>query len=544
MADPASMLPPGFQVVQPPADPVASLPPGFKVVDDAAAPPPGGATAPAGDWGTYIKGLVRSAAQGATFNWADEIEAGARALGGGDRKMILARIRDEIDQFKKENPKAALAAELGGGFAVPGLGTMKAISSTMKAAPLLGRMAVAGTVAGAEGAVSGAGASEDETLAGMAKDGMNAVPVSAGIGAVIPAAGVALKSVGRNIAGMIPEGAPGIGRLTQGVRERQALEETERALRSDALNSGTSYAGHLGDIRREIAQDAHSQRGTGNASILSASENTKIGGARSGDNVAEIASDAARRSDEAQGTMRDYARTAENARPGDAEYQALYARGVASRADSRAIGTLMTGNRQMRRIEALARDELQLRGPVPPPGRYSPELVDLIDRRIQKSISEGDNTDTLKTARNVLNALSSRAWPTNQAGHSLEDLKYRYGVGSDQARKAEKTFGTVDSRPAERVADEAVRAGSALAAGRPHLAAFGVGRTIMKVVRGDMNRGEALTRILTTRASNQDEMQRILNALENMPQSQRDRYIDAAISMEAQQVGANKRPLE
>jgi len=116
--------------------------------------------------------MIRSLAQGATFGFAEEIEAGVRAaasaLGIGEDKGYEA-IRDEIRQklanFKKENPGTAITSEIVGAI-IPTIAAVVASGGT--AAPAaLGRLAGIGAV---EGGLTGLGTSESKTVGGMAGD--------------------------------------------------------------------------------------------------------------------------------------------------------------------------------------------------------------------------------------------------------------------------------------------------------------------------------------------------------------------------------------
>lgn len=116
--------------------------------------------------------MIRSLAQGATFGFAEEIEAGVRAaasmLGIGEDRGYEA-IRDEIRQklanFKKESPGTAITAEIVGAI-IPTVAAVVASGGT--AAPAaLGRLAGIGAV---EGGLTGLGTSESKTIGGMAGD--------------------------------------------------------------------------------------------------------------------------------------------------------------------------------------------------------------------------------------------------------------------------------------------------------------------------------------------------------------------------------------
>ena len=59
-----------------------------------------------------LKGDVRSQMQGTTMALADEIEANVRSVFSSKPKAeILASIRDQIQKFRSENPKAAISKQ-------------------------------------------------------------------------------------------------------------------------------------------------------------------------------------------------------------------------------------------------------------------------------------------------------------------------------------------------------------------------------------------------------------------------------------------------
>lgn len=129
----------------------------------------------------------RAALQGASMGFSDEAEALARSfLGGSSYEDELAQSRGKLQQYRKDYPIEALAAEFGGGIATGiatgGLG-MGGSTAT------LGRMAAQGL---AQGALTGFGTAEggiENRLTGAAIGGVG--------GAVLaPVAGVALKGLG------------------------------------------------------------------------------------------------------------------------------------------------------------------------------------------------------------------------------------------------------------------------------------------------------------------------------------------------------------
>jgi hypothetical protein len=101
----------------------------------------------------------RTAMQGATYNFADEIEAAVRSvlpesLGGGEYENIRNELRQKLSAYKEANPGEALSYELAGAL-VPAIGMM--------AVPGLqgGGAARLATIAGTEGLGSYLGQIED-----------------------------------------------------------------------------------------------------------------------------------------------------------------------------------------------------------------------------------------------------------------------------------------------------------------------------------------------------------------------------------------------
>lgn len=103
------------------------------------------------DIGDTGAGRLTAVAQGALFNWADE-------LAGLFSKEFGEKVRMRGEAFRKARPKEAFALELLGGFAVPGLGTAKAAS---RGAVGVGKEILRGMRYGAgAGALAGAGAAD------------------------------------------------------------------------------------------------------------------------------------------------------------------------------------------------------------------------------------------------------------------------------------------------------------------------------------------------------------------------------------------------
>jgi hypothetical protein len=105
---------------------------------------------------------LRTAAQGLTFGYGDEIEAGVRALSGADYKETLGDVRGKINDYKDAYPIESTAYEVGGAL-VPAIATAPFTMGASVPATL-GRIAAIGAT---EGALYGSGiATEGERLEG------------------------------------------------------------------------------------------------------------------------------------------------------------------------------------------------------------------------------------------------------------------------------------------------------------------------------------------------------------------------------------------
>ena len=144
----------------------------------------------AGEAVDYGKGAERTRqalGQGLALGFGDEIEAGVRSLGSDDSyEEIRDRLRAKNKAYTTENPKEALALELGGSL-LTGVGGLTRFGLAQGAKTGIGK--VMATNAGL-GGTYGLGTSESDTLAGQAGD--------AGVGATIGGVGAgALQGAGR-----------------------------------------------------------------------------------------------------------------------------------------------------------------------------------------------------------------------------------------------------------------------------------------------------------------------------------------------------------
>jgi hypothetical protein len=124
---------------------------------------------------SQTESALRGAAQGASFGFADEIEARLKSLlGDKTYEEIIPEIRQRYDKAAEQNPYSYYGAEIAGGLAVPVPGTTlltaplkaKKIAGAAKSASL-SNAALEGAVGGA---LYGAGSSTGADAAEVAKD--------------------------------------------------------------------------------------------------------------------------------------------------------------------------------------------------------------------------------------------------------------------------------------------------------------------------------------------------------------------------------------
>lgn len=179
-------------------------------------------------------GVGRAMAQGLTFNTSDEIEAMFREMAGkGSYEQNLAAINLAKQQYERQNPKTALAAEVVGGLpyaAVPFLGAARYAQMAKTATPLARSAVTAGANIGTgavTGALSGAGSADIGQRAAGAQLGATVGGVA---GAAIPAATKTIGAVGGKAVD-VTAGIPVVQRVGQaiGAATGQSIDYANRA---------------------------------------------------------------------------------------------------------------------------------------------------------------------------------------------------------------------------------------------------------------------------------------------------------------------------
>jgi hypothetical protein len=87
-----------------------------------------------------VKGVARSVGQGLTFGFGDELTALARSLFGAESyDDLVQEERDALNAFREQHPEMAYGAEILAGFAVPGVGLFKGLTTAAKVAATTGK---------------------------------------------------------------------------------------------------------------------------------------------------------------------------------------------------------------------------------------------------------------------------------------------------------------------------------------------------------------------------------------------------------------------
>lgn len=207
---------------------------------------------------SYLAGLARTGlGQGMAFGLGDEAMALGRSIFGDESyDDALKDERAKIEQFREENPKTALAAELAGSFATPGIGL--ATGALKPAATMLGKVGQGALVGSGLGGVYGVASAEGgdgdiiDQAANRLEGGLKGAIAGGAVGGLLPAAGIA---AGGALTGARNAAAPAIkavrGHIDDAADEIMAARlrsagETPTAMRDQlaaADRAGTFYGG-------------------------------------------------------------------------------------------------------------------------------------------------------------------------------------------------------------------------------------------------------------------------------------------------------------
>jgi hypothetical protein len=138
---------------------------------------------------------VRSAAGGAAFGFADELESALRtgAISGQQYEELRNTLRAQQKEFQKEYPVAGTVTEIGGALAMP-FGAFKALG---RAGPAI-QQAITGTTLPGQlvrGAATGAGTAETDVAGKAVETGVFGGGVGGTVPLVLRGAGTVIKNV-------------------------------------------------------------------------------------------------------------------------------------------------------------------------------------------------------------------------------------------------------------------------------------------------------------------------------------------------------------
>jgi hypothetical protein len=206
-----------------------------------------------------------AAAQGLTFNFAPKI-AGVGAAGldilqrgtEANPTEAYANTRDYVkgvnEQFRETNPKTAFASELVGGLPLllTPMGMTSKAAQTAEALSAAQKMGMAAKMAGTQGTISAAGASDINPVTNpteYAQDIAKKAAIASASGGVLSGMGQGVYNVGSNVAQrFIPESAKDAARiklaqaLQRGSSEEGANSVMNRVQREMGMNPNASIA--------------------------------------------------------------------------------------------------------------------------------------------------------------------------------------------------------------------------------------------------------------------------------------------------------------
>jgi hypothetical protein len=197
----------------------------------------------------YYAGIGRSAAQGLTFGFGDEIEAGVRTGFGlaGDYDKTLEGVRGEISNFRESNPVESTVADIGGSVATLALplswaGRAGQLLTGSKLGTMGGQSARALATEGAKVAATAGGArafgSGQDGVVSRTTDTATALPALAVTGAI--AAPVLDRVIGA--LGGTAKATTNVARNLSGDTETMARKEVARAFDADNFDVSKAVA--------------------------------------------------------------------------------------------------------------------------------------------------------------------------------------------------------------------------------------------------------------------------------------------------------------
>ncbi|MGE4187376.1 MAG: hypothetical protein AB7E81_20530 [Hyphomicrobiaceae bacterium] len=430
-----------------------------------------------------------------------------RTMFGGDRELARARIRDEVERFRERHPYVALGSELAGAIAIPGAAGARVGARLAGAgAGFLRKAAAGGAIGVAEGALSGAGSVEGPLIGSDPTQ----TAIGAGTGAVVGGAlGAAIPGAG-HIVGRMFEGSSG---------------KANRLIR-DAMIDDATLAGRRQQRPTEIIRAAADRdvrlaptRGAPSEATLAT-----LGGER----VQGLAREASQQSIPAQAMARAHVDELRAARPGQKEFEKVYA---APPITSATLDALIANRPALKQARALALRNLSDLGVTPPSGAYSPQMLHEMDRALRDASTrlwqggQSARATAVDSARQQLQGIIEKKMP------ALAAAQTRYAAGSELLRRAPQATDISQriSDPAASAAKNILGAGLSLSMGHKASAMNRIMNWAMGNSAMSPNIAEAVMRILLTKARNTEAFERMLSDLDRMNAPRRSTYLASAI---------------
>jgi hypothetical protein len=232
-----------------------------------------------------LEAAKTAALQGATFNFADEIKSGAKALVTApfSDKTLAEKYKEyqaieqaKLKQIEEENPNTYLAGEIGGAILAPDLGVGKAIkgAKALQGLGKAGKVAATGLAAGgefaAQGALQAAGQSEGELGSEeLVSDVQEGATLGGALGGILGSAGKAIpmaaKGVAENLTESIAKSAdeaknPLFRQMSRAFTDAadtgKIVSEAERTAEAAKLTESTSeFTTRLTEGQRQIGEE-------------------------------------------------------------------------------------------------------------------------------------------------------------------------------------------------------------------------------------------------------------------------------------------------
>lgn len=183
--------------------------------------------------------LVRAAANGITFGWADRLAAkGNAALGSGDYASNVKQERQLSSDAQARNPYVYKGVEIGSGLVVPGMGLVKGASTGARVANAAANGAIYGGLAG-----SGEASGDTDVLQALKNTGTGAA-----IGATVGTVATPVINKGLELASRF---SPKVDQaLTQGAIARTYKNNPNAAVDAEITRDiGLIKGGKAGDVK-------------------------------------------------------------------------------------------------------------------------------------------------------------------------------------------------------------------------------------------------------------------------------------------------------